>query len=101
MTLWVTKQKRKLRGFICEHSLMYSRGQLGFTEFTEEEQQTFAPVRQVLVRTHPVTMRKSLFLASHAGILSVGRWLRRVYFCGSDRICDPAAICLCTPLAIT
>ena len=46
---------------------MYSRGQLGFTEFTEAEQQTFAPVRQVLVRIHPVTMRKSLFLASHAG----------------------------------
>ena len=61
--------KAEVEGLICEHSLMYSRGQLGFTEFTEEEQQTFAPVRQVLVRTHPVTMRKSLFLASHAGTI--------------------------------
>tara|TARA_Y100001947_G_scaffold66552_1_gene56129 strand:+ start:103 stop:990 length:888 start_codon:yes stop_codon:yes gene_type:complete len=63
------KRKAEVEGLICEHSLMYSRGQLGFTDFTEEEQQTFAPVRQVLVRTHPVTMRRSLFLASHAGTI--------------------------------
>ena len=63
------KIKAEVEGLTCEHSLMYSRSQLGFTDFTEEEQQTFAPVRQVLVRTHPVTMRKSLFLASHAGTI--------------------------------
>ena len=63
------KTKEEVEGLICEHSLMYSRGQLGCAEFTEEEQQTFAPVRQVLVRTHPITMRKSLFLASHAGTI--------------------------------
>ena len=63
------KTKAEIAELICEHSLMYSRGQLGFTDFTEEEQKTFAPVRQVLVRTHPVTMRKSLFLASHAGTI--------------------------------
>ena len=63
------KTKAEVAELICEHSLMYSRGQLGFTDFTEEEQKTFAPVRQVLVRTHPVTMRKSLFLASHAGTI--------------------------------
>ncbi len=63
------KTKTEVEELICEHSLMYSRGLLGFTDFTEEECQTFAPVRQVLVRTHPVTMRKSLFLASHAGTI--------------------------------
>jgi len=63
------KTKTEVEELICEHSLMYSRGLLGFTDFTEEERQTFAPVRQVLVRTHPVTMRKSLFLASHAGTI--------------------------------
>lgn len=63
------KTKAEVAELICEHSLMYSRGQLGFIDFTEEEQKTFAPVRQVLVRTHPVTMRKSLFLASHAGTI--------------------------------
>ncbi len=52
---------------ICEHSQIFSRQQLGFTDFTEEERARFAPVRQCLVRTHPVTGRKSLYLASHAG----------------------------------
>jgi alpha-ketoglutarate-dependent 2,4-dichlorophenoxyacetate dioxygenase len=51
---------------VCEHSLLYSRGLLGF-EVTLEERETFRPVRQRLVRTHPVTGRKSLYLASHAG----------------------------------
>jgi alpha-ketoglutarate-dependent 2,4-dichlorophenoxyacetate dioxygenase len=52
---------------ICEHSQLFSRQQLGFTDFTEEERARFAPVRQCLVRTHPVTGRKSLYLSSHAG----------------------------------
>jgi len=52
---------------ICEHSQIYSRLQLGFTEFTDDERQRFKPVRQRLVRVHPSTGRKSLFLASHAG----------------------------------
>jgi len=46
---------------------MYSRAQLGFTELSEDEKAMFKPVRQRLVRTHPVTGRKSLFLASHIG----------------------------------
>jgi len=52
---------------ICEHSQIYSRLQLGFTDFTETELERFRPVRQRLVRAHPSTGRKSLFLASHAG----------------------------------
>ena len=54
---------------VCEHSLMYSRGSLGFLDFSEEERQMFRPVRQRLVRTHPVTGRKSLYLSSHAGAI--------------------------------
>src|SRR5438309_1495488 len=61
--------KAEIEDLICEHSLMYSRGLLGFAEFTPEEKVTFAPVRQRLVRTHPVSGRKSLFLASHAGAI--------------------------------
>jgi alpha-ketoglutarate-dependent 2,4-dichlorophenoxyacetate dioxygenase len=53
---------------VCEHSLLYSRGLLGF-EVTDEERAMFRPVRQRLVRTHPVTGRKSLYLASHAGAI--------------------------------
>jgi alpha-ketoglutarate-dependent 2,4-dichlorophenoxyacetate dioxygenase len=52
---------------ICEHSQIFSRQQLGFTDFTDEERARFAPVRQRLVRVHPVTGRKSLYLSSHAG----------------------------------
>ena len=60
--------KALVEDLICEHSLMYSRGQLGF-EVTPEERVMFRPVRQRLVRTHPVTGRKSLYLASHAGTI--------------------------------
>jgi alpha-ketoglutarate-dependent 2,4-dichlorophenoxyacetate dioxygenase len=46
---------------------MFSRGALGFTELSADERTMFRPVRQRLVRTHPVTGRRSLFLSSHAG----------------------------------
>ena len=59
--------KHEVEDLICEHSLMYSRGALGFDELTDEERAMFAPVRQRLVRTHPKTGRKSLYLSSHAG----------------------------------
>ena len=52
---------------ICEHSQLYSRGVLGFTGFTDDDKARFKPVQQRLVRRHPATGRKSLFLASHAG----------------------------------
>lgn len=59
--------KVELEDLICEHSLMYSRGWLGISDFSDEERAMFRPVRQRLVRTHPVTGRKSLYLSSHAG----------------------------------
>ena len=61
--------KRHIEDLVCEHSLMYSRGSLGFLDYSEEEKQMFRPVRQRLVRTHPVTGRKSLYLSSHAGAI--------------------------------
>ena len=59
--------KREAEDLVCEHSQIFSRQQLGFTDFTDEERARFAPVRQRLVRTHPGTGRKSLYLSSHAG----------------------------------
>jgi alpha-ketoglutarate-dependent 2,4-dichlorophenoxyacetate dioxygenase len=59
--------KAAIEDLITEHSLLFSRGQLGFTDFTAEERAKFAPVRHRLVRTNPVTGRKSLFLSSHIG----------------------------------
>ena len=57
----------EIEDLVCEHSLMYSRGLLGMLEYSEEERAMFRPVRQRLVRTHPVTGRRSLYLSSHAG----------------------------------
>jgi len=58
-----------IEGLICEHSLMYSRGSLGMLDYSDEELAMFRPVRQRLVRTHPVSGRKSLYLSSHAGAI--------------------------------
>jgi alpha-ketoglutarate-dependent 2,4-dichlorophenoxyacetate dioxygenase len=61
--------KAEIEDLICEHSLMYSRGSLGFLDYTDEEKAMFKPVLQRLVRTHPVHGRKSLYLSSHAGAI--------------------------------
>ena len=59
--------KAEVRDLVCRHSQVFSRGTLGFTDFTEAERAKWAPVRQRLVRRHPVTGRLSLYLSSHAG----------------------------------
>jgi len=59
--------KAEIEDLVCEHSLMFSRGALGFTEISEQEKAMFRPVRQRLVRTHPGTGRRSLYLSAHAG----------------------------------
>jgi alpha-ketoglutarate-dependent 2,4-dichlorophenoxyacetate dioxygenase len=59
--------KEEIEDLICEHSLLYSRGTLGFTDLSDAERAMFRPVRQRLVRVHPVTGRKSLYLSSHIG----------------------------------
>jgi len=59
--------KQRLDGLVAHHSLMYSRGKLGFTEFNEAERKSFAPVRRPLVRTLRETGAKTLYIASHIG----------------------------------
>ena len=59
--------KAEVRDLVCRHSQVFSRGTLGFTDFTEAERAKWAPVRQRLVRRHPTTGRLSLYLSSHAG----------------------------------
>jgi alpha-ketoglutarate-dependent 2,4-dichlorophenoxyacetate dioxygenase len=59
--------KREVADLICSHSQIFSRGILGFTDFTDDERVKWAPVRQRLVRRHPSSGRLSLYLSSHAG----------------------------------
>ena len=61
--------RAEIDSLVCEHSLMHSRGALGFPACTEEERRLWHPVRQSLVRTHPVTGRRSLYLSAHAGAI--------------------------------
>ena len=64
-----TRTKAEVEDLVCLHSLIYSREAIGFTDLSEQEIAAFRPVRQRLVRTHPVTGRRSLFLSSHAGAI--------------------------------
>jgi len=61
--------KHEVHDLICLHSQLFSRGILGFTDFTDAERQQWAPVRQRLVRRHPSTGRLSLYLSAHAGAI--------------------------------
>lgn len=59
--------KQRLEGLLAEHSLVYSRAKLGFTDFNEQERRDFTPVVRPLVRTLADSGRRSLYLASHIG----------------------------------
>jgi alpha-ketoglutarate-dependent 2,4-dichlorophenoxyacetate dioxygenase len=63
------RSKAEVEELVCLHSLLFSREAIGFTEMTADEKAAFQPVRQPLVRSHPVTGRRSLFLSAHAGAI--------------------------------
>jgi alpha-ketoglutarate-dependent 2,4-dichlorophenoxyacetate dioxygenase len=54
----------------AEHDVFWSRAQIGFTEFPAGEREQYPPSRQRLVRRHPATGRKSLYLSAHASHIS-------------------------------
>jgi alpha-ketoglutarate-dependent 2,4-dichlorophenoxyacetate dioxygenase len=60
------KTKAEIEPMIAEHSIWQSRGQLAVTKYTEEEVRSLPPVPQRVVRTHPGSHRKTLYVASHA-----------------------------------
>ena len=62
-------QKQRIDGLVAEHSLVYSRERMGYTDWEEGERQAVNAVPQTMVRTVPQTGRKNLFVASHAGYI--------------------------------
>jgi len=75
-------RQRGLPSLVAEHSFVYSRGLIGYDQFTDAERAAVPPVPQAVVRTHPATGRKSLYLGSHAShirgrLVDEGRTLLR------------------------
>ncbi len=58
-----------IEDLVTEHSIAFSRAELGFDDYGEGNADKIRPVRHSLVRTHPVTGRKSLYLSAHIGTI--------------------------------
>lgn len=58
--------KSRIDPLIAEHSIFHSRGLLGHTDYTDAERAALPNVRHKLVRTHPGSGRKTLYMGSHA-----------------------------------
>lgn len=58
--------KTEIDGLIVEHDIFWSRGQIGFTQFPAGEREKYPPSPQRLVRLHPGSRRKTLYLSAHA-----------------------------------
>ncbi len=63
-------RKNEIADHVCEHSIFNSRATIGYADFADEERAALPPVPQVLVRTHPGSKRKCLYLASHASAIA-------------------------------
>jgi alpha-ketoglutarate-dependent 2,4-dichlorophenoxyacetate dioxygenase len=55
-----------IEGLIAVHDIFWSREQIGFTEFAPGDREKYPPSRQRLVRRHPGSRRKTLYLSAHA-----------------------------------
>jgi alpha-ketoglutarate-dependent 2,4-dichlorophenoxyacetate dioxygenase len=60
------RKQAEIENLVAEHSIWHSRAQVGFYDFTDEQRAEVPPVPQRLVRTHPGSKRKTLYLAAHA-----------------------------------
>jgi alpha-ketoglutarate-dependent 2,4-dichlorophenoxyacetate dioxygenase len=61
--------KAEVEALITEHSIIYSREQIGFEVRSDENADKLKPVPHRLVITHPKSGRKSLYLSSHIGAI--------------------------------
>lgn len=61
-----TEMQASIADLVIEHDVFWSRGQIGFTRFEPGERAQYPPSPQRLVRTHPGSKRKALYLSAHA-----------------------------------
>jgi alpha-ketoglutarate-dependent 2,4-dichlorophenoxyacetate dioxygenase len=62
--------KQAIDGLVVQHDVFWSRAQIGFTEFPSGEREQYSPSPQRLVRLHPGSRRKTLYLSAHASHVS-------------------------------
>ena len=60
------RKKQDVEGLIAMHSIIYSREVIGFTDYAKEEREGLPSAPHPMVRTHPGSGRKALYLASYA-----------------------------------
>ncbi|HUB11595.1 MAG TPA: TauD/TfdA family dioxygenase [Acetobacteraceae bacterium] len=60
------RMRDEIDGLVAQHDIFWSRGQIGFTEFPPGEREKYPPSPQRLVRHHPGSGRKTLYLSAHA-----------------------------------
>ncbi|MCY4390273.1 MAG: TauD/TfdA family dioxygenase [Desulfurellaceae bacterium] len=56
----------EIEGLVAEHSAFHSRMQLGDQQYTPEDLAKYPTVEWPVVRTHPGSRRKTLFIGAHA-----------------------------------
>src|SRR5580658_9753645 len=54
-----------INDLVVEHDIFWSRAMVGFTDFPQSERDKYPPSPQRLVRTHPGSKRKTLYLTAH------------------------------------
>jgi alpha-ketoglutarate-dependent 2,4-dichlorophenoxyacetate dioxygenase len=57
----------RIEPLVAEHSIFTSRGALGHTDYTAEERAALPPAFHRIVRVHPGSKRRSLYMGAHAG----------------------------------
>jgi alpha-ketoglutarate-dependent 2,4-dichlorophenoxyacetate dioxygenase len=57
--------KTAINDLVVEHDIFWSRAMVGFTDFPQSEKDKYPPSLQRLVRTHPGSKRKTLYLSAH------------------------------------